>query len=61
MYEKNWIDTVQWHYEDIIRDPNIDPNEGMKLKRMPCLNLDVNGGRICMHLFNIFSFDDWKC
>ncbi len=34
MYEKNWIDTVQWHYEDIIRDPNIDPNEGMKLKRM---------------------------
>ena len=34
MYEKNWIDTVQWHYEDNIRDPNIDPNEGMKLKRM---------------------------
>ena len=34
MYEKNWIDTVQWHYEDIIRDPDIDPNEGMKLKRM---------------------------
>jgi hypothetical protein len=25
---------VQWHYEDIIRDPEIDPNEGMKLKRM---------------------------
>jgi hypothetical protein len=22
---KNWIDTVQWHFEDIIRDPNIDP------------------------------------
>ena len=34
LYEKNWIDTVQWHYEDIIRDPEIDPNEGMKLKRM---------------------------
>tara|TARA_A100001011_G_scaffold8513_1_gene9745 strand:+ start:58 stop:687 length:630 start_codon:yes stop_codon:yes gene_type:complete len=34
LYEKNWIDTVQWHYEDIIRDPDIDPNEGMKLKRM---------------------------
>ena len=34
MYEKNWIDTVQWHYEDIIRDPDIDPNEGMKLKRL---------------------------
>ncbi len=34
LYEKNWIDTVQWHFEDIIRDPDIDPNEGMKLKRM---------------------------
>ena len=34
LYEKNWIDTVQWHYEDIIRDPEIDPVEGMKLKRM---------------------------
>jgi hypothetical protein len=30
LYEKNWIDTVQWHYEDIIRDPDIDPNEGLK-------------------------------
>lgn len=34
LYEKNWIDTVQWHYEDIIRDPEIDPNEGMSLKRL---------------------------
>ena len=34
LYEKNWTDTVQWHYEDIIRDPEIDPKEGMKLKRM---------------------------
>ena len=34
MYDKNWIDTVQWHYEDIIRDPDIDPNEGMKIKRL---------------------------
>ena len=34
LYKKNWIDTVQWHYEDIIRDPDIDPNEGMKLKRL---------------------------
>ena len=31
LYEKNWIDTVQWHYEDIIRDPDIDPSEGMKI------------------------------
>ncbi len=24
LYTKNWIDTVQWHLEDLIRDPNID-------------------------------------
>ena len=34
LYQKNWIDTVQWHYEDIIRDPDIEPNEGMSLKRL---------------------------
>ncbi len=33
LYQKNWIDTVQWHYEDIIRDENIDPVEALKLKR----------------------------
>jgi hypothetical protein len=33
MYLKNWIDTVQWHFEDIIRDPNIDPEKGILLKR----------------------------
>ena len=32
LYRKNWIDTVQWHYEDIIRDPHIDPENGMSLK-----------------------------
>lgn len=33
LYRKNWIDTVQWHYEDIIRDPNINPSEALVLKR----------------------------
>jgi len=33
LYAKNWIDTVQWHFEDIIRDENIDPVEALKLKR----------------------------
>ena len=33
LYLKNWIDTVQWHLEDIIRDENIDPVEALKLKR----------------------------
>ena len=33
LYHKNWIDTVQWHFEDIIRDPNIDPIAALNLKR----------------------------
>jgi len=33
LYFKNCIDTVQWHYEDIIRDPNIDPVAALTLKR----------------------------
>ena len=33
LYRKNWIDTVQWHYEDIIRDPHIDPKAALQLKR----------------------------
>jgi hypothetical protein len=33
LYAKNWIDTVQWHYEDIIRNPNIDPVAALTLKR----------------------------
>jgi len=32
-YWKNYIDTVQWHLEDIVRDPNIDPVSGLALKR----------------------------
>lgn len=30
LYLKNWIDTVQWHLEDIIRDPHIDPEIALK-------------------------------
>ena len=33
LYLKNWIDTVQWHLEDIIRDPEINPVEALKIKR----------------------------
>ena len=33
LYLKCWIDTVQWHFEDIIRNPNIDPVEALGLKR----------------------------
>ncbi|MGV3768205.1 MAG: DUF4254 domain-containing protein [Chitinophagaceae bacterium] len=33
LYAKNWIDTVQWHLEDIIRNPSIDPVEALAIKR----------------------------
>ena len=33
LYMKNWIDVVQWHLEDIIRDPQIDPVAALALKR----------------------------
>ena len=33
LYRKCWIDTVQWAYEDIIRDPNIEPKAALELKR----------------------------
>lgn len=33
LYLKNWIDTVQWHLEDIIRKPDIDPAQGILIKR----------------------------
>ena len=33
LYHKNWIDTVQWHLEDIIRNPAIDPVEALAIKR----------------------------
>lgn len=33
LYLKNWIDAVQWHFEDIIRDPGIKPEDALVLKR----------------------------
>lgn len=33
LYLKCWIDTVQWHMEDVVRNPNIDPVEGLQWKR----------------------------
>ncbi len=38
LYRKNWIDTVQWHFEDLIRDPDIDPVAALDLKR----NIDAS-------------------
>lgn len=33
LYHKNWIDAVQWHLEDIIRDPQINPINALEIKR----------------------------
>src|SRR5690625_2074744 len=33
LYRKCWIDTGQWDYEDLIRDPDINPVEALELKR----------------------------
>jgi hypothetical protein len=33
LYKKNYIDAVQWHLEDIVRDPNISPDRGLMIKR----------------------------
>ncbi len=33
LYQKNWIDTVQWHLEDVIRNPAIDPVIALQIKR----------------------------
>jgi hypothetical protein len=33
LYLKNWIDTVQWHLEDLIRNPDINPTDALSLKR----------------------------
>lgn len=41
LYAKNWIDVAQWHMEDLIRDPHIDPADGMTLKhRIDASNQD---------------------
>jgi hypothetical protein len=52
LYHKCWIDTVQWHYEDLIRDPEIDPVKGMELKRL----IDASNQR---RTDMVEQIDDW--
>ena len=33
IYDKCWIDTIQWHLEDIIRKPEINPKDALRIKR----------------------------
>ena len=52
LYQKCWIDSIQWHYEDLIRDPEIDPVAGMALKRL----IDASNQR---RTDMVEKIDDW--
>ena len=58
LYLKNWIDTVQWHLEDIIRDPDITPSKGMLIKhRIDASNQDRTDlvEKIDSYFYELFS------
>jgi len=58
LYLKNWIDTVQWHLEDIIRDPHIDPVAALALKRrIDSSNQDRTD---LVELIDSYFFDKYK-
>ena len=52
LFHKCWVDTVQWHFEDLIRDPKIVPNAGMELKR----KIDASNQ---MRTDMVEQIDDW--
>ena len=58
LYLKNWIDTVQWHLEDIIRDPNIDPVEALKIKRR--IDKSNQDGTDLVELIDSYFLDKYK-
>lgn len=33
LWEKSWVDTVQWHLEDLVRPADVDPVYALQLKR----------------------------
>jgi hypothetical protein len=56
--KKNWIDTVQWHLEDIIREPSINPDEAVKIKRrIDASNQDRTD---LVELIDDFFFEQFK-
>lgn len=58
LYLKNWIDTVQWHFEDIIRDPNIDPVAALTLKRR--IDLSNQDRTDLVELIDSYFLDRYK-
>ena len=51
LFEKCWIDTVQWHLEDFIRKPNLNPKAGLEIKK----RIDINTNKIENILFLLSS------
>lgn len=58
LYLKNWIDAVQWHFEDIIRDPQIDPIEALALKRR--IDKSNQDRTDLVELIDSYFFDKYK-
>lgn len=58
LYLKNWIDAVQWHFEDIIRDPNIDPTAALVLKRR--IDKSNQDRTDLVELIDSYFFDKYK-
>ena len=58
LYLKNWIDAVQWHFEDIIRDPQIDPVAAVALKRR--IDKSNQDRTDLVELIDSYFFDKYK-
>lgn len=58
LFQKNWIDTVQWHLEDIIRDPNINPVDALALKRR--IDLSNQDRTDLVEMIDSYFFDKYK-
>lgn len=58
LYLKNWIDAVQWHFEDIIRDPQIDPVAAVTLKRR--IDKSNQDRTDLVELIDSYFFDKYK-
>ena len=58
LYLKNWIDAVQWHLEDIIRNPEIDPIEALAIKRR--IDKSNQDRTDLVELIDSYFFDKFK-
>lgn len=58
LYLKNWIDTVQWHLEDIIRDPQIEPSVALEIKRR--IDKSNQERTDLVELIDSYFFDKYK-